>query len=237
MRFRNSTTLDGARLQRMLERHTAPYAHDALGVSIRYSRSSAFSGACYYADSRIFVNLGRRNRYPFAFDTHTAKARTRGNFWLRDRHRLVVSSPYELTLFVYLHELYHFLVKSAGRCVRRKESMCDRFAARVLVDHYGCPLVDARSRPVPREAWDFQDLEAFVAAAPRQAAVLLTPLPRNPAPAAVVFPGLPVPLAATRGVPTTGVEPPLVAAAPSKAATHATRPTRVEQLRLWNEPS
>ncbi len=70
-----------------------------------------------------------------------------------------------MVLFVFLHELYHFLVKRARRNPRQKESMCDRFAARYLVERFGATVRDSSGRIVPREAWDFQDLERFVAAA------------------------------------------------------------------------
>jgi len=165
--FRNSTDLDGVRLHAMFLRHTLPYRHDQLQVHVRYSRGAAFSGSCFYRDSRITVNLGRHNRYPYALGTSIAKAHATRTGWCREIYRLTVTDPYELALFVYLHELFHYLVKRAGRSPRRKEAMCDRFAARVLVDHYGCVLRRASGEPVRRELWDFKDLDAFVAAAPR----------------------------------------------------------------------
>lgn len=170
MKFRNTTELDHSRLESLLVRHTYPYCHESLTVWIRPSRSAAFSGACYYRDGRIFVNLGRRNRYPFAFGTNVARAESNRTHWWRSIHQLTVADAYQLALFIYLHELFHFLVKAAGRGLRRREAMCDRFAARVLVDEYNCPLRTREGRDVPRDDWDFQDLHAFVAAAPRQAA-------------------------------------------------------------------
>lgn len=167
MDFDNSTELHTGQLYRLLIKHTAPYRHADLTVRIRYSRSSDFSGTCYYRDSRIFVNLGRENRYPFTFATHLAKAQSNRRYWWRESYRLTVPDPYMLALFIYLHELYHFLVKSSGRNTRRKEAMCDRFAARVLIDHYQCPLRDSAGRAVPRDSWDFQDLHRFVAGAPK----------------------------------------------------------------------
>ncbi|MBW7906084.1 MAG: hypothetical protein LC135_17040 [Phycisphaerae bacterium] len=168
MDFANSTQLDGQRLLAMFLRHTVPYCHDRLTVRVRYSRGAPFSGACYYADSRIFVNIGRRNHYPYTLATHVARARSDGRCWWREAYRLTVADAPQLATFVYLHELYHFLVKQAARSPRRKEAMCDRFAARVLVDHYGCPLLDSAGRRPPRDSWDFQDLDAFVARAPRE---------------------------------------------------------------------
>lgn len=168
MDFANATALDSVRLYELFVRHTRPWRHDRLTVRVRYSRRTPFSGACCYRSSRIFVNIGPRNRYPFTLGTYVARARSYGSHWRREVYRLTLADAYQLALFVYLHELYHYLVKAAGRCVRRKEAMCDRFAARALVDHCGARLCDARGRSVPRPSWDFQDLDRFVAAAPRE---------------------------------------------------------------------
>ncbi len=168
MDFRNATDLDDTRLYALLLRHTAPYRHDRLSVRVRYSRGAEFSGTCYYRDARIHVNIGRCNRYPYTLGTSIAKAQTTHNGWRREIYRLTVADAYQLALFVYLHELFHYLVKRAGRSPRRKEAMCDRFATRVLVDDYGCPLRRRSGRLVHREFWDFKDLDAFVASAPRE---------------------------------------------------------------------
>lgn len=169
MDFRNATALDGFRLYALFIRHTAPWSHEKLTVRVRYGRGAAFSGACYYATSRIFVNLGRHNRYPFRLTANIARARSNATHWWREGLFLELADACQLALFIYLHELYHYLVKAAGRNTRRKEAMCDRFAACVLIDHYGCPLRDGRGAAVPRPAWDFQDLDRFVAATPRAA--------------------------------------------------------------------
>lgn len=66
-----------------------------------------------------------------------------------------------------MHELYHWLVKKARRNTRQKEGRCDRFAVRALVDGLGLKVVDENGVTVPRDEWDFQDLDAFVAAARR----------------------------------------------------------------------
>lgn len=167
MRFANSTQLDDGRLETMLLRHTRPYRHEKLTVRVRYSRGADFSGTCFYRDSRIFINLGRHNRYPYWLGTHLARARSNRTDWWRETYSVVLDDAYLLVLFVYLHELFHFLIAAARRNPRRKEAMCDRFAARVLADDYGCAVADRGGRPVERAAWDFQDLERFVAAAPR----------------------------------------------------------------------
>lgn len=194
MQFENQTELASGRLRDTFLRHTAPYRHDALQVAVRHTRKADFSGACYYRDARIFVNVGRRNRYPYSFVTHVAKARTHRTHWSREALRLTVADPYQLALFVYLHELFHYLVKVSGRKTGRKEAMCDRFATRVLVDEYGCPLETPRGLPAPRELWDFQDLHGFVARAPKQPTQLLLPM-RD---IRVIIRGLPAAAAAPR---------------------------------------
>jgi hypothetical protein len=168
MDVHNSTELDTGRLHAMFVQHTLPYRHERLKVRVRYGRGAEFSGTCYYGRGQIFVNIGRRNGYPYTLGTSTAKAKSNRTHWWRPIYRLTVADAYQLALFVYLHELYHYLVKAAKRSPRRKEAMCDRFATRVLVDHYGCRLRDTSGRRVPRESWDFKDLDAFIAAAPRQ---------------------------------------------------------------------
>jgi len=167
MDFGNSTDLDSARLQQSFERHAQPYRHDGLKVRVRHSRGAEFSGTCYYADACIYVNLGRQNVYPYRLGTHIARSQSNQTHWWRETYRLIIRDAYQLSLFVFLHEFYHYLVKAAGRNPRRKEAMCDRFATRVLVDHHRVRIVDAHNRNVPRENWDFQDLDRFVAAAPK----------------------------------------------------------------------
>ena len=167
MDFRNATELDSERLRHLFVRHTIPYRHDALQVRVRYGRGADFSGSCYYTEARIFINLGRHLIYPYRLGTHIARARSNCHHWWREDYKLIVADGYQLALFVYLHELYHYLINAAKRNVRRKEAMCDRFAVRILVDHYGCSVIDGRGRPAPRTNWDFQDVDAFIAGAPR----------------------------------------------------------------------
>ena len=167
MEFHNTTALDTRRLHGLVLRYTEPWRHEKLVVRVRYSRGADFSGTCFYRDGRIYVNIGRHVRFPYELGTHVAKACETRSGWRREVYRLRVRDGYQLVLFVYLHELYHYLVALAGRSPRRKEAMCDRFATRVLVDDFGCRLRDRFGRPVPRETWDFQDLEAFVARARR----------------------------------------------------------------------
>lgn len=165
MDFRNRTHLDSDGLERMLLDAVAGWPHRGLRVAVRYSRGADFSGTCYYDSDRIFVNLGRHNRYPYALKTHIARPRSNRTHWWRELYVVEMRRPEELVLFVFLHEFYHRLVRRAGRNVRQKEARCDRFATRVLVDVYGAAVRDGRGRRVRRASWDFQDLDGFVAAA------------------------------------------------------------------------
>jgi hypothetical protein len=176
MQFHNATQLNNDRLRALFERHSAPYRHDQLVVRVRYSRGADFSGTCYYREGRIFVNLGAHLQYPYRVATHVAKAKSVPGYWFRDTYFLTLRDAYQLVLFVYLHEFYHYLVKRAGRNPRRKESMCDRFATRVLVDEHRVRLTDSRNGVPERSSWDFRDVHRFVAKAPK----VTTPAPTAP---------------------------------------------------------
>ncbi|MFQ5495790.1 MAG: hypothetical protein ACE5EX_10465 [Phycisphaerae bacterium] len=161
----NSTDLDDRRLARLAAEGIAGWAVGTLTVRVRYSRSADFSGTCFYADRRIYVNLGRHLVYPYRLATHLARAATIGRSWYKPAYVIEIADAYQLVAFVFMHELYHLLVKRARRNTRQKESMCDRFAARFVVDRFGLGVFDPVGRPVPRGEWDFQDLERFVDAA------------------------------------------------------------------------
>lgn len=161
----NSTDLTTARLQTLCDEVLAGWAVGTVTVRVRYSRGADFSGTCVYSDRRIYVNLGRHLTYPYAMGTHLARAKRIGRQWYKPIYAVEMRDAYQVVLFVFLHELYHLLVKRAGRNTRQKESMCDRFAARFLVDRFGGVVRSPEGHPVPRDEWDFQDLEAFVAGA------------------------------------------------------------------------
>ncbi len=163
----NRTSLDTRKIEAMLLRHVDGWPHDTVHVYIRHSRSAAFSGSCYYDTGRLYINLGRNVRYPYKLPARIARARTRGRYWFRPGHFVILQDAYQLMLYVFLHEFYHWLVKQAGRNLRQKEAMCDRFATRVLVDCHGSEVIDSKGNHVLRSVWDWQDLEGFVAAAAR----------------------------------------------------------------------
>ncbi len=167
VRFRNLTTLDTDRLLQMIREAAGEWPLHGLDVTIRDSRSSDFSGTCFYKTGRIYVNVGRHVSYPYPLKTYLARARSSRGRWWREIYSIVVQDPYQLVLFVFMHELYHWLVRQARRNTRQKEARCDRFAARALVDHHGLVVLDSHAVPVARNEWDFQDLDGFVAAAHR----------------------------------------------------------------------
>jgi hypothetical protein len=162
MILRNTTHIDTALLGRLISESVEGWRHDDLNVLIRYSRKAVFSGTCYYRPPRIFVNIGRQNEYPLSVATHVARPSSNRRFWWRELYRVSVADASQLALFIFMHEFYHYLVKRAQRNARQKEARCDRFALRVLVDRFGSPVTDTQGRAVPREAWDFQDLDGFV---------------------------------------------------------------------------
>jgi len=189
--FHNTTHLDDARLQAMCLEPLAGWRLDGLAVRVRYSRGAEFSGSCYYATRRIFVNLGRHLVYPYRMGTHLARARGDARSWWKPVYTIELQDACQVVLFVFLHECYHLLVRRARRNPRQKESMCDRFAARVLVDHWGAAVHDEQGRPAPRQAWDFQDLDGFVAAARRQPRRPAARRARPPGPEPATQPGSP----------------------------------------------
>jgi len=181
--FRNRTHLDSTRLLEMCHAAVDGWPHDGLSVWVRYSRGADFSGACHYSTGRIFVNIGRHNGYPYLLRTHIARAQSSRHGWSREPYTLEISDAYQLALFIFMHEFYHWLVKKARRNTRQKEAMCDRFAARALVDHWGANIRDTAGRLVDRDQWDFRDLVGFVRAArqcgPQRTEILCSPAPRN----------------------------------------------------------
>lgn len=165
MKLRNTTSLDTDRLTAMFGRHAEPWSHERLSVWVRYSRGAEFSGTCYYAQHQIYINLGRHNRYPFAIHTHIARAQSNRKYWWKEIYSVEAADAYQLGLFVFLHEYFHWLIKRARRNTRQKESMCDRFATRALFEGYGAVVRNEAGQPVAREDWDFQELDRFVAGA------------------------------------------------------------------------
>ena len=168
----NATDLDDEHLRRMCLEAVARWRMDGVTVRVRYSRGADFSGTCCYRTRRIYVNLGRHVQYPYRMGTHLARARSNARSWWKPIYTVELADPYQLALFVFLHECFHLLVKRARRNPRQKESMCDRFAARVLADQYGAAVHDERGRPVARQEWDFQDLDRFIAAARRPSTIV-----------------------------------------------------------------
>ena len=163
--FRNSTELDSDRLLAMCGECVVGWRTGNVTLRVRYSRGADFSGTCVYSSRKVFVNLGRHLVYPYRMGTHVACSHTARGRWIKPIYTIELIDGYQVVLFVFLHEIFHLLVKRAGRNTRQKESMCDRFAARILVDRFGVVVCDEEEKPVARHVWDFQDVEGFVAAA------------------------------------------------------------------------
>lgn len=163
--FSNSTALSTDRIAEIISLGTQGWATGSVTVRVRYGRGADFSGACHYATQRIYINIGRHVQYPYRMNTHIARTRTVGRRWYRPLYSLELSSAYDLVAFIFMHELYHLLVKRAGRNVRQKEGRCDRFATRFMVDQFATRVLSEKGVPLDRAEWDFQDVESFVAAA------------------------------------------------------------------------
>ncbi len=162
MILRNSTSLSTSALVELFNRHTTDWEHGGLRVFVRHSRTAPFSGLCYYREGRILLNIGRAVVFPYRLTTCIARAESNARQWWRELYTVDVPDAERLALFVFLHEFYHWLVFRARRNPRQKESRCDRFAVRALVDHHGATVRDRAGRLVERAAWDFQDLDGFV---------------------------------------------------------------------------
>ena len=160
--FHNATELCDRRLRSMFDAGIDGWSVGSLSVRVRYSRGADFSGTCFYNDGRVFINIGRHLVFPYRMTTYVARARTVGRRWYKPPYTIELIDGEGVALFVFLHELYHLLVSRSRRNRRQKESMCDRFATRFIVDRYGGVVRDDRGRPAPRGDWDFQDLDAFV---------------------------------------------------------------------------
>lgn len=164
MSFRNSTRLDSARLLRLFGEAIGGWPSDGLNVWVRYSRGADYSGTCFIREGRVLVNLGRHVDYPYRIGTHIARTRTTATGWRKPVYTVECSSAYELAVFVFRHECYHWLLERAGRNGRQKESLCDRFATRYVVERFDCIVRDERGRLAPREKWDIRNPDAFVRA-------------------------------------------------------------------------
>lgn len=163
--FRNTTVLNTLKLVQMCGDAVRHWDMRGVRVWVRQSRGADFSGTCFDLEGRIFVNIKSRLAYPYRMVTHVAPSVTRDGYWIKPAYTIELSDAYQLALFVFLHECCHWLIRQAGRNPRRKESMCDRFAARILVDRFGCGVQDENGLPAHRDAWDTQDVTRFVSAA------------------------------------------------------------------------
>jgi len=171
MEIFNNTELETKRIETMFLRATSGWETSELKVVVRYSRRAIYSGTFAAPPSRIYINLGRENRYPMRIETGIARSQSCGHSWWQPSYYIQVENAYQLALFVFLHEFYHYLIHRAQRNGRRKEAMCDRFAVRYLNRYCRLKVCDTNNRPVVKSAWLFQDLDGFV----RNGQPILTP--------------------------------------------------------------
>lgn len=163
--FHNATHLSDDKILSLYSEGVSGWAFRKITVRVRYSRGADFSGTCFYADRRVFVNIGKHLTFPYCLRTNLARAKTVGRRWYRPAYTIEVNNGEDLAVFIFMHEVYHLLVKRAKRNTRQKESMCDRFAARFLVERCGSIVLNQHGVEAPRADWDWQDLNGFVAAA------------------------------------------------------------------------
>jgi hypothetical protein len=163
MEIINHTEFDARRIEVMFLRATQQWAAPKLRVTVRYSRGAIYSGTFASNPPRIFVNLHPRNRYPLRIETGIARAKSFGRSWWKPSYHVKAENPYQLALFVFMHEFYHYLIHRARRNSHRKEAMCDRFAVRYLNNHCRLAVYDSSGNPIARTGWLFQDLDGFVA--------------------------------------------------------------------------
>ncbi len=163
--FTNTTHLDDRQLRDMVLHATAGWSVGQVVVRVRYSRGADFSGTCVYATQRIYINLGKHLRYPYTMNTHIARGKKHLGQWVKPAYTVEFADGLQVAAFIYLHELYHLLVKIAARNTRQKETMCDRFATRYVVANYGATVRDDVGAVVSHSRWDVQDLDHFVARA------------------------------------------------------------------------
>lgn len=175
--MRNTTDMKDEALGELFRAGLHGWNAGTIRLWVRYSRGADFSGTCYYADQRVFINIGRHVAYPYHLKSNIARAKTHGRVWRRPLYSLEIRSNYQLALFIFMHELFHILVKRSKRNTRQKEGMCDRFAARHLVDRHDVRVFDHKGLPADRCDWDFQNLDGFVARAQDRHAALVAPKP------------------------------------------------------------
>jgi hypothetical protein len=145
--LRNTTRLDTLRLLRRFGEAMSDWPVEGLRVWVRASRGADYSGTCYPREGRIYVNFSPRLIFPYRLHVQVARGRTVRGVWRRSLHALQVPGAEELVTFVFLHECCHWLIHKARRNGRCKEAVCDRFAARYLVESCGCVLRDGDDQP------------------------------------------------------------------------------------------
>ena len=92
--FHNSTGFSSSHLLALCREGMAGWSTGSIKLYVRYSRGADFSGSCYYADRRIFVNLGRHLVYPYRMATHIARAKATGRYWFKPTCTVEMRHPH-----------------------------------------------------------------------------------------------------------------------------------------------
>ncbi len=123
MKLVNGTHLEGIeeRIQEVVRGYDEV---ENLKVRVRYTRKKAktpYSGICYYKEDKIGVSVNPENKYP-------VKIRIGSPFNKSSWQYYYLDSPEEVVMFVFLHELSHYLDYKNSLSVRCKQTKADKFA-------------------------------------------------------------------------------------------------------------
>lgn len=123
MELVNKTHLRGIE-EKMRELVEGYSCTENLQVKVKYTKENArapYSGICYYTKDKIRVSINPHNKYPIKINVGSP-------FNKKAWEHYHLNSPEELTLFVFLHEISHYLDYKNGLSVRCKQTKADKFA-------------------------------------------------------------------------------------------------------------
>jgi len=111
-------------MDEILRSYVENYNLENLIVKISYMRKGAkspYSGICYYKKNKIRVSINKNNKYPI-------KIKVGSPFNTASWEYYYLNSPEEVILFVFLHEISHYLDYINGLAMGCKETKADKFA-------------------------------------------------------------------------------------------------------------
>jgi hypothetical protein len=123
MKLINKTNLEGIE-KKVYELVMGYNGMENLQVKIKYTKENAktpYSGVCYYREDKIRVSINPKNRYPLKI---TVGSPFNKSSW----QNYYLNSEEELALFVFLHEISHYIDYKNGLSVRCKQTKADKFA-------------------------------------------------------------------------------------------------------------